>query len=623
MTDSPKSVSSASEYPWLILTGLTGAVFVAWLAAGGPRWEGYPCFSWSAGVGVRIGFFSVLLAVVVYLSYLLMQVTMEPERFTNRAIVLALASYTVLRALVASAMPVLGDEAYHWLWPAHLDWCYYDHGGMTAWIAYPFRLLSKSVLAAHGGPIVLGTITAILTWGFTRWLTDDRRVANIVLAALMVLPIGLIGTTILFTDTPLAVIWVAALWTTLLAIRRDSLKWWLATGVLWGLGLNCKFLAILLIGLTGFYLLFDPQGRRALRTAGPYLALAAAGVTFLPTLLWNAYNGWQTFYFHFVSREPVKGIYVSGLFTYIYRQAVFVGPLLIVWCLLIPPVWAFREFRRGNRPAVLLVLTGYIPLVLYTGLRLFRPAEPGGLNWTAPLFPVLLVPLAWASLRQARARAWLKWSMILGAGTTWVMLIVLVGQAFVGPERIQSSLHAAAMRALTLPGVRSLPARTRAKWADAFSEANLQRNLIVYFGWYPMGRELDGLYERYNRTRPTFVLARTYMQAAQLTQYSRVPLVLSIGYDVIYGRCFDYWNEFEKRKGQDCLFVAEHPLTQRHVDMLARCFRSVRKIPLDERIPFNRMGAVYHVYHCQDMIDYPSATKSEVPPPGPVLADEK
>ncbi|NLX06276.1 MAG: glycosyltransferase family 39 protein [Phycisphaerae bacterium] len=591
MTDSSK-VQLSGQRAWLITAGLSVALFAVWLAAGGPGWEGYPCFTWSAPAAVRLGFFAALVAAVGVFVNQLWKVVCEPQRFTPAAILLAFIAFISLRIVIASAIPLISDEAYHWLWPEQIDWCYYDHPGMLGWVTWPFYQLSDTLMMARMGPIVMGTIAALLVWRFAAWLSSDENVAKVTLAALMAIPVGLLGTTIVFTDAPLAVFWVLAVWIALIAARRDRLGWWVLLGVCWGMAADCKFLAVPLIVFTFAWWLTEPVSRRALVRPGPYIALALALIVFLPTLLWNAANGWQTFVFHFVRREPVSGLYPSGMLIYLGRQVLLAGPALLAWCLIYPWLEGRRQRRQGCPSGMLLVWTGYVPFMIYVVMRILRPVEPGGGNWTAPLYALMVILLAWAGLQAGRsARRWLLASAWAGAATSFVLVIAVVGQSFIGPKAT----------------------------GDIFglfrSEGHVKQYLRYYFHWYPLGREVDLLYERYRGDGALFVMARNYAQASNLSYYCRsTPLVLSMGDDSIFGQCFVYWNEPQGREGQNCLFVSDHPPSKYVLDILYRCFESVHRLGEDERAIQNFVAGYGEIFYCKGLREFPLATMREALP---------
>jgi hypothetical protein len=573
---------------WLTLTGLTALLFVIWLTAKGWQWDGYPCFAWPVSLPIRLTYMAALLGAVIYFCQLLVFVVINPERFYRKTIFLAFISYILLRIILGSALPLLGDEAYHWIWPQQLDWCYYDHGGLTAWVCYPFWLMGKAVFYARLAPILLGTLTAVLVWRFTRSLTGDKKIANIALAGLMMLPVGLIGTLILFTDTPLAPIWIAGLWTTILALRTGKLRWWILLGLLMGLGLNCKFLIFGLMIMIFCYLLIDPRGRRSFKTPGPYLAVIIAMIMFIPLVYWNATHDWLTFVFNFGKRGDALGFNPKGLIGFSVEQILLVGPIFLIWCFYYPARWGWRKFREGKIEPLILVLGGYIPFMTYAVLKLMRPLNSSVINWTAPLFAVLTIILAWSAIESTRNKKWCRLALHAGAVMTCIFVGGLIGEFFIGPDPI---------RQIGKPIVK---------------EKNLNRYLADFFGWQPLGRELDQLLPQLNPDRLPFIMTRTYMHAAQLTQYcSAVPLVLSMHDDFMYGRCFDYWNQPQTHLGQDCVFVATHPISEGIRKELEASFASVRELPLAERNPQAWVNTVFHLYYCERMKKLPSAADAK------------
>jgi hypothetical protein len=572
---------------WLILVVLTVLLFIVWLTAKGPQWEGYPCFVWNAGVAVLMTYLGVLLGTVIYFCQLLLGVIWIPERFSRKNILLAFIVFVLLRIILGSALPLLGDEAYHWLWPKNIDWCYYDHGGLTGWVCYPFRLLGKEVFYARLAPILLGTVTAAMVWGFARSLTGDVRIANIALAGLMMLPVGLVGTFILFTDTPLAPIWIGGLWAMLLALRSGKLKWWLVLGVLLGLGLNCKYLIFGLFIMIFCFLLIDQRGRHAFSTPGPYLAVVIALLVSAPMWYWNSSHDWMTFVFNFGKRGHALGFHPTGFIGFSAQQIMLVGPLIFLWSLYYPAIWGWKKYCEGKFEALIPVLGGYIPFMMYAVLKLMRPLNTSVINWTAPLFTLLVIILAWVAMESSQKRKWCKISLHAGAAISCIFVTGFLGEMFIGPDAINKT------------------------FAPMVSERKLRHHSSNLFGWYPVGKEVDSLYKEMSKEHPTFILARTYMHAAQLSQYcSSVPLVLSMGDDAMYGRCFDYWNCSEQLIGWDCLFVANHPASGNIVDELKRSFDSVKDLSLNERNLQNGVGSFFHIYYCKNMKKFPSAAEA-------------
>ena len=81
--------------------------------------------------------------------------------------------------------------------------------------------------------------------------------------------------------------------------RTGNGRWWLAVGSAVGMALLSKYTGFFLAAGAGLWCLASRQGRRWLRTAWPYAAIAVAALCFLPALLWNAAHNWISFRFQF------------------------------------------------------------------------------------------------------------------------------------------------------------------------------------------------------------------------------------------------------------------------------------------------------------------------------------
>ena len=68
-------------------------------------------------------------------------------------------------------------------------------------------------------------------------------------------------------------IWVAVIFLVWRAVSTGRLFWWIALALCAAAGLYTKFSMLLVIALTGIWLLVDPMARSRLRTAGPWIGL--------------------------------------------------------------------------------------------------------------------------------------------------------------------------------------------------------------------------------------------------------------------------------------------------------------------------------------------------------------
>jgi 4-amino-4-deoxy-L-arabinose transferase-like glycosyltransferase len=104
------------------------------------------------------------------------------------------------------------------------------------------------------------------------------------------------------------------------ALKRQLLTDWLLLGFAVGGALWAKYFVVLLIVPYALFLLFDRDARRALATAGPYLALAVAVVIFAPNLVWLLQHDFSTFAY-----GEARASVVRGWFDHFVHPAMFAG----------------------------------------------------------------------------------------------------------------------------------------------------------------------------------------------------------------------------------------------------------------------------------------------------------
>ena len=163
------------------------------------------------------------------------------EKNSLKPFVLIFVVYLVLAAI----LPIADDEVYYWCWSKDLQWSYYDHPAMAAFlircsttvfgdsafgIRFPACLASVIVL------YLIGRLTPLkpLMWG------------------LILSPLFTIGAVMITPDSPLVLFWAAYL-TWLVEVHQQmadspdahrwgvSIRWWIVGGVLLGCGVLSKY----------------------------------------------------------------------------------------------------------------------------------------------------------------------------------------------------------------------------------------------------------------------------------------------------------------------------------------------------------------------------------------------
>jgi hypothetical protein len=214
------------------------------------------------------------------------------------ALIVALAVY---RLLVREALG-LGlhfDEAQYFVWSLDPAWGYFSKPPMVAWAIGAARLACGDGAFCIRLPATFAFAGATALVFLTGRRLFDERTAFWAAVLFLLAPIVAFLSWFITTDALLVLAWSAALYGFVRALQAGSagaaLGWWLATGLVAGLGLLSKYtMGIFAVSAAGF-LLSSPVHRWHLRTAGPWLGALAAALLFSPNLAWNAAHRFATF----------------------------------------------------------------------------------------------------------------------------------------------------------------------------------------------------------------------------------------------------------------------------------------------------------------------------------------
>ena len=215
--------------------------------------------------------------------------------------------------------------------------------------------------------------------------------------------------------------WVAAAYFVIRLLKSEDPRWWLAIGMVVGLGLMTKYtVAFFVAGLAGGILLTD--ARRYLLNRWLWLGVAVALLIFLPNLIWQVRHD-------FVSLEFLRSIHARDV--RIGRTSGFLPEQLFVPANPVTiPLWIaglFFYFRSTDGKRYRALGWTFVFTVL-----LFLIAK-GRSYYTGPLYPMLLAAGAvrWERALQARSRAVAR----LERGLTYAALAIgaTISFAFVIP----------------------------------------------------------------------------------------------------------------------------------------------------------------------------------------------
>lgn len=337
-----------------------------------------------------------------------------------RWVLLLAVGVTLVRAVYLIALcpyHLVEDEAFYWEWSLRPDWSYATKGPGIAWAIW----LSAQVFGASEWSLRLiaavssGVSTlaiGILAASVARHVrSESSGVREGVIAGLLFNAVPVFqGTAILCTiDGPYVACWAVAAWAGWHAMMDGSRRAWVVLGIAIGVGFLFKYTILLLVpGLVVFAVLRARRSPGSVRWGWALVACAIAVLGFLPVVVWNSQNDWQTVRHlmgHLgmqggdvpikageVSRQPFPG---AWLLEFVALQGGMILPVVVA--VVAAAVWSVRRgggagggalFARSG--AAYLLLSAAPILLFYLGVSLIAEAEA---NWPIAGY-VTLLPLA-------------------------------------------------------------------------------------------------------------------------------------------------------------------------------------------------------------------------------------
>ncbi len=298
-------------------------------------------------------------------------------------VVAGLVALTLVRFAVAGALNLTDDEAYYRLWSFSLDFGYYDHAPMVAWIMRAGRsLVGDTSLGLRLFAPVMALVGSLTLWRTAAILFGTSRAGTAVLwyNATALVAIGSIVTT---PDTPSVFFWGATLWALAELDRSRNANWWLVVGLTSGLCLLSKYSGLFLGAGIVLWILWLPENRRWLLSWQLWLGGLIAVAMFVPVIVWNAEHNWVSFAKQF-GRAVVHDLTPTAPLELIGTTAGLLSGLIVPFV-----VWGTAlalgagRTDRTVRNAVLPLATS-LPFALY----LLQHSLHGHVeaNWPAPLF---------------------------------------------------------------------------------------------------------------------------------------------------------------------------------------------------------------------------------------------
>jgi 4-amino-4-deoxy-L-arabinose transferase-like glycosyltransferase len=256
----------------------------------------------------------------------------------------------VLRCIFWLFAPPNPDEAYYWLWGQHLDFSYYDHPPLQAWLQGWIAWFGKSLLTLRSLNLVTSIVFFYTYYCILQYLYQGRANHYIwwVVLAVMASPLYNMMLSLAWHDhLAIALSLVGAY----LCIR--FLDEYLINGKGSSWRLYSSAIALSLAHITKYNSLFmtlgllaaiatDSQLRRLFKDIRLWLCVGISAIAFLPVFYWNYSNNFVSFRFY-ANRSVDSGPVIMRLLEplgFIGISLLMLSPFL-AWLL-------WRGFRKSN-----------------------------------------------------------------------------------------------------------------------------------------------------------------------------------------------------------------------------------------------------------------------------------
>lgn len=335
----------------------------------------------------------------------------------DRLALLLFGGVTLFHVLYAGWFALSPQEAYYWEWSRRLALSYFDHPPLAAWtIRLTTAVFGDAERAVRLAAALHSSVFSVFLWLTARRLFGSRA-ALLTLAAGAVAPLFSIGQVIITPDGPLLSGWAMALYFTVRALDEERPHWLVAAGLATGWATLGKYTGFLLLPQILVLLLWDPRGRRMLRTPWPWLGVALALALFSPVVAWNASRHLESFAFQTTGRAETSRFRPVLVGRYVGLQVLAMSPIVFLLCV----EAVIAAWRRRAAPAWRVVLLFSAPLlVLATAVS---PVHWVKMNWLGPVWPTAL---AGAAALASEARSGVRRWLVLGGGALALVMTVLL-----------------------------------------------------------------------------------------------------------------------------------------------------------------------------------------------------
>jgi dolichol-phosphate mannosyltransferase len=389
--------------------------------------------------------------------------------------------YGIFHLFYSSIVGLAGDEAYYWQWSRQLDWGYYDHPPMIAY------LISLGQVVAGPGELGVRFMSVLLSsatlWVVYRLATSFAAIAPPLgsfsrpdpataglwaVISLIAAPMFGIGGFLATPDIPMIFFWTLSIALTWRAIQHPTTLNWILVGLSLGLGLISKYSMVVLPVALLVAFAVTHHGRRLLLTRGPWMAASAALFVCIPHFLWLSQHDFVSIQFqlgHGLGSIVTVGQHSYGWNTFVQfvaGQAGVISPplfMLFLWAITLAAIVLIKFYGKRHPHGAasemmpwLIVVPAALTLLVFALASFFSKSQT---NWPAAAYTTLSVVLGFLMA---------SWTGTRGTGKTLTWAAVGLAMLITAYAHVEAAFPSLPVRSSVFDKLQEK--RSLAQWLD-------------------------------------------------------------------------------------------------------------------------------------------------------------
>lgn len=273
-------------------------------------------------------------------------------------------------------VPLQSDELVYYAWSKNIDWSYFDHPPMTAYILY-FTHYLKSInpyLIRLPG-LIIPHLSSLL------WIKIIKKFfpktnESVFTVLILFSPLIGFGPLIITPDLPLMFFVPVSFYFFLASLEKPTSYNYFLFGSALGLGFLSKYNIVLVPLACFFYLALTHNWKKTIPAKILYSVLGGL-IFILPVIIWNYQNDWASFGFQLDHGFQGKRYQIS-ITKYVFEQIALVSPFLF-----------FLVFKKNHYP--ILNIFAITPILFFLISSFGARAEA---NWPIIAYPFFYLTAA-------------------------------------------------------------------------------------------------------------------------------------------------------------------------------------------------------------------------------------